>query len=180
MKNPLIHHFDARTGQYQGSGLAEPCQVNAGEFLLPAFATCIEPPATVPAGQAAFFDAELGVWALRPLGVEPPARPAPELSLPERLALLAASVDRHLNSQAQALGYASMQTAVSYADEDAVPQFQREGRGLRRWRSLVYAASYQLLAAFEAGERDEPSVAELIGQLPVFALPALEGPRNGA
>jgi hypothetical protein len=177
MNNALIYHFDSRTGQYLGSGQAEPCQLAPGEFLLPAFSTPVEPPApaTVPAGQAAFFDPVTSAWELRPLGVELPASPAPALSLPERQALLVAGVDLHLNGQAQALGYASIQTAVSYADEDAVPRFQHEGRALRRWRSLVYAACYQSLAAFEAGEIEEPTLAGLIERLPAFELPASEG-----
>lgn len=175
MNNSLIYHFDSRTGQYLGSGFAEPCQVNAGDILLPAFSTSVEPPAAVPAGHAAFFDPEAGAWELRQLGVEPPESPAPSLTLPERKAGLEAAVDLHLDGQAKAMGYLGILSAVSYADEDAVPKFQLEGRALRRWRSLVYARCYELLVAFETGEIEEPTVESLIATLPAFEMPALEG-----
>lgn len=179
MKNKLVYHFDSQTGQYLGSGFAEPCQVIAGEFLQPAFSTRLDPP-DVPAGHAAFFNVEADAWELRALtAVAPPISPASELTLPERKALLLAAVDLRLDSLAQAMGYTSMQTAVSYADEDAVPKFQEEGRALRRWRSLVYAACYELLAAFEAGEVDEPTVEALLDALPAFGMPAPEVAEEG-
>lgn len=171
MKTVLIYHFDGRTGQLLGSGLAEPCQVMPGAFLLPAFSTRAAPPVTTPAGHVAFFDPQTDAWELRPPGVEPPASPAPALTLKERKARLEAAVDLHLDSQARALGYSSIQTSVSYAEEKAVPKFQLEGRALRRWRSLVYARCYELLTAFEAGAIEEPTVKILIDALPAFEMP---------
>ena len=169
MKKLLIHHFDKLTFQYLGSGFAEPCQVKTGDFLMPAFSSAVELPPGVPAGHAAFFDAAADAWAVRPLVQESAADVLPAaLTLPERKALLLQAVDLHLEGQAQAMGYSSIQTAVSYAEEDAVPSFQAEGRALRRWRSLVYAACYQQLAAFEAAEIDEPTVESLIEALPAF------------
>ena len=38
-------------------------------------------------------------------------------------------------AKARELGYTNIFTAVTYADEAAVPQFQREGQALREWRS---------------------------------------------
>lgn len=177
MKNSLIYHFDSLTGQYLGSGFAEPCQVNVGEILLPAFSTSVAPPVTVPAGHAAFFDIDAEAWLVRELvPVAAPVVTVPvELTQAQREALLVAGVDLHLDGQAQALGYSSIQTAVSYADEDAVPKFQLEGKALRRWRSLVYAACYELLAAFEAGDIEEPTVETLIQALPAFEMPAIRG-----
>lgn len=170
-----IYHFDRATSQYLGAGQAEACQVEPGAYLVPAFATPKAPPASVPAGQAAFFDIDADDWAVRDLAPVALVETVPvELTLDQRKARLIAAVDLHLDSQAQALGYSSIQTAVSYADEDAVPKFQIEGRALRRWRSLVYAACYELLAAFDAGEIAEPTVSALIEELPKFEMPVAD------
>ena len=176
MNTHPIYHFDRDTRQYMGAGLAEACQVEPGAYLVPAFATLKAPPAAVPSGQAAFFDFGADDWLVRDLVPFVLMEGTPvELTLDQRKVLLVAGVDLHLDSQAQALGYSSIQTAVSYADEDAVEKFQLEGRALRRWRSLVYAACYELLAAFEAGDIEEPTGAALIEALPAFAMLAIRG-----
>lgn len=175
MKTIQIYHFDRDTRQGLGAGLAEACQVETGAYLVPAFATPQAPPAPIPSGKAAFFDVEADEWLVRDLESAPviPVELAPaELTLGQRKARLVFAVDLHLDGQAQALGYASIQTAVSYADEDAVPKFQIEGRALRRWRSLVYAACYERLAAFDASAIEEPTVETLIDALPAFEMPA--------
>lgn len=53
-----------------------------------------------------------------------------------------AAVQARLDQQAQEWGYDSIFTAVTYADEPSVPQFQTEGRVLRAWRSETWAACY--------------------------------------
>jgi hypothetical protein len=169
-----IYHFDRDTCQYLGAGQAGACQVEPGAYLVPAFATTKEP-GSVAAGQAAFFDIDADDWQVRDLAPVALVEVAPaELTLDQRKALLVAAVDLHLDGQAQALGYSSIQTAVSYGEEEVVPKFQLEGRALRRWRSLVYAACYELLAAFEAGDIAEPTVSALIDALPKFEMPAEE------
>lgn len=170
-----IYHFDRESSQYLGAGQAEACQVEPGAYLVPAFATPKAPPASVPAGQAAFFVVEADDWQVRAPALVAQVETMPvELTLDQRKALLVAAVDLHLDGQAQALGYSSIQTAVSYAEEDAVSKFQREGRALRRWRSLVYAACYELLAAFEVGDIHEPTASGLIEALPKFEMPVAE------
>lgn len=47
-----------------------------------------------------------------------------------------------LDTKAQSWGYDSIFTAVTYADEPAVEQFQLEGQALRTWRSQVWATCY--------------------------------------
>ncbi|WP_295537406.1 hypothetical protein [uncultured Pseudacidovorax sp.] len=86
----------------------------------------------------------------------------------ERRARLAAAVQQHLDDSAKALGYDDIRSAVTYADEPAVPKFQAEGRALRAWRSEVWAACYALLARWTAGEVAEPSAADVLAALPTF------------
>lgn len=113
------------------------------------------------------------IWTITP----PPPSPAPSPSpapvpADPDLTLIARHlelvVDDYIDGKARELGYASIVTAVSYADEPAVPKFQAEGRALRAWRSQVYAVAYQLLTEVQAGKRGVPSTKELIAQLPTF------------
>jgi hypothetical protein len=78
----------------------------------------------------------------------------------------------HLNAAAVAAGYDDISTAVSYAEEPAVPKFQNDGIAFRKWRSLVWAYAYEQLAKVLAGEREQPTVDEFLGELPVLELPA--------
>lgn len=94
---------------------------------------------------------------------EPTAPEPPEIPLQTRLEI---AVRIHLDEAARALGYDGMFSAVTYAEEPAVPRFQSEGRALRAWRSLVWAKCYEILAEVEAGTRQPPSEAELIAALP--------------
>lgn len=101
----------------------------------------------------------------------PPALPAgPELPVEARIAALRTAVQAHLDAPAQALGYDDIKTAITYADEPAVPRFQAEGRALRAWRSRVWDRCYGVLAQWEAGEIPEPSESELIQMLPALDL----------
>lgn len=88
-----------------------------------------------------------------------------------RLDTLALEVEKAavdlLNDKAKSMGYDSIETAVSYAGEDAVLQFQREGTQLRIWRSLVWAALYETMARVLSGEIPEPTLEEAIAMLPV-------------
>ncbi|WP_208508362.1 hypothetical protein [Variovorax paradoxus] len=93
-------------------------------------------------------------------------------SVESRKRALSAVVQRHLDEVAKGLGYDDMNSAVTYADEPAVRRFQDEGQALRAWRSLVWAACYDLLDRWSKGQLDEPNADELIASLPAFTAPA--------
>lgn len=82
------------------------------------------------------------------------------------------AVQNFINAAAVSAGYDSIASAVTYADEPAVPKFQAEGQALRAWRSLCWAYCYQALDDVQSGERPQPTVEELIDELPALALPA--------
>jgi hypothetical protein len=84
---------------------------------------------------------------------------------------LAEAVQTHLDSTAQQHGYDSIFTAVTYAEESAVPEFQAEGQAMRAWRSLVWAHCYQALADVQNQLRTIPTEAELVAELPTLVLP---------
>lgn len=94
------------------------------------------------------------------------------MSLEEVKALYERAVQRHMDGLAFAAGYDDIKTAVTYADEPAVAKFQQEGQAFRAWRSLCWAYCYEQLAAVEANQRPQPTVEELLGELPALLLPA--------
>ncbi|SEB99474.1 hypothetical protein SAMN05216205_1186 [Pseudomonas mohnii] len=82
------------------------------------------------------------------------------------------AIQARLNEAAIAARYDSIATAVSYAEEPAVPKFQNDGKAFRAWRSLVWAYAYEQLAAVKAGERTQPTVEDFLLELPELELPA--------
>lgn len=84
---------------------------------------------------------------------------------------LTTAVQDHLDAAAQAAGYDNIYTAVSYAEEPAVPKFQAEGRAFRAWRSLVWDAVNAIRTDVQAGLRPVPTAAELISELPPLSFP---------
>lgn len=100
--------------------------------------------------------------------LQDPPPPTPE----QILASIAAAVQAHMDAAAQAAGYDDVKSAVTYAEEPAVPKFQNEGRAFRAWRSRVWALCYQLLAEVQAGSRPPLTAEEVIAQLPALELPA--------
>lgn len=118
---------------------------------------------------AALFDAQsrgMRITAAAdgsPIAVAPSAPTALQLT-----ASLSAAVQAHIDATARSLGYDSIATAVTYADEPAVPKFEAEGRALRAWRSQVWAACIATLAAVTAGTEATPTAAQLIASLPAF------------
>lgn len=81
------------------------------------------------------------------------------------------AVQSKLDAAAQANGYDSISTAISYAEEPAVPKFENDGKAFRAWRSRVWAYAYEQLAAVKGGERTQPSVDEFLQELPALELP---------
>lgn len=89
----------------------------------------------------------------------PPPSPA------EVEAALKQAVQTMLDAKARALGYDSIFTAVTYADEPSVPKFQQEGIALRAWRSTVWAQCLSMLSNVDAGGA-VPTEAQLLAALP--------------
>lgn len=113
-----------------------------------------------------------GAWAklsARPAVPEP--EPSPEPSAAEISKLYENAVQAKLDGAAQAARYDSIATAVSYAEEPAVPKFQADGRAFRTWRSLVWAYAYEQLARVLAGEREQPTIEAFLLELPELVLP---------
>lgn len=77
-------------------------------------------------------------------------------------------IEELIDSTAKSMRYKHIESAVGYADEPAVPQYQREGKALRAWRSLVYKKAQDIVADVLAGNRPLPSVDQVLSELPKF------------
>lgn len=86
-------------------------------------------------------------------------------------AALTAAVQGYLDGKARELGYDSVFTACTYADEPLVPKFQAEGLAFRGWRSKVWASCESIMQSILDGARGVPTPAELIAELPAFVAP---------
>lgn len=93
----------------------------------------------------------------------------PEPTYAQIVAGLTAAIQAHLDETAHQFGYDDMKTAVTYADEPAVPKFQQEGQALRAWRSLVWEVAFAELALYQEGD-PIPTGEQLIEKLPPFIL----------
>ena len=96
----------------------------------------------------------------RPILQDPPP-PTPE----QIKSRLVARVQSWLDERARALGYDDIKSAVTYAEESAVPKFKQEGQAMRRLRSLAWARCYEILNEVQAGQRPIPTEAELIAEM---------------
>lgn len=169
---PTIYHYDPATLLFTGAGVPMECPVEAGTWLLPAFCTQVEPP-VAQEGHVARFDPEGQVWTVVPLFSAGEVLPFPLTSVAQALESLSQGVQAHLDGQAQSLGYDDILTAISYADEDAVPAFQAEGRALRAWRSQVWASYYELTQGLDEVQDvlHLPELEALVAQLPLYVPP---------
>jgi hypothetical protein len=76
-----------------------------------------------------------------------------------------------MDAKAHSLNYDDIKTAITYADEPAVPKFQAEGKAFRAWRSLVWDAAYKKLAELQATNSPIPKFSELLPLIPKLQLP---------
>jgi hypothetical protein len=95
-------------------------------------------------------------------GQQPPAAvPNPAAEEAE----LTAAVQQHLDEGARQKGYGSILAACSYAaSTDAT--FAAEAATAVAWRDAVWAYCYAQLARYQAGQRAQPTAAQLIAELP--------------
>ena len=98
--------------------------------------------------------------------VVPAPAPTAAAVIAATAAAMTAAVQAHMDTQARTHGYDTLLSAISYADEPAVPSYQADGQAFRAWRSLVWAKCHELLAQVQAGTRPLPSEAALISLLP--------------
>ena len=97
-----------------------------------------------------------------------PEKPIEEIQA-EAQKQLTDAVQRVLDNKAQELNYDDCLSVCSYIDT-GVAKFDAEGKAFRAWRSAVWAKGYEILAKVQAGERDIPTEAELLAELPELVI----------
>lgn len=99
--------------------------------------------------------------------IEPYVEPVPTNA--EKISAMTAVVQGVLNSEAKALGYDDIFTAVSYATSSD-PVFGPQGVAFRNWRDSVWNTAHGLLNTWQGGG-DEPTEQDVIAALPAFVQP---------
>lgn len=81
-----------------------------------------------------------------------------------------AAVEAHLNETAKAKLYRSGVSCASYVSS-TVPQWSAEATAFIAWRDQVWTYTYTQLTAVQAEQREQPTIAALIAELPEIAWP---------
>ncbi|MCX7779602.1 MAG: hypothetical protein N2491_01650 [Negativicutes bacterium] len=108
---------------------------------------------------------------IEPEPIPSPPEPTPEEQQAALMKAMTDAVQAHMDTKARAKGYDNLLSAVTYAEEPTVPKFQAEGVAFRAWRSAVWAYCYEQLDAVLSGQRETPTVEQLISELPPLVLP---------
>jgi hypothetical protein len=134
----------------------------------------------IPVGVVALDDATFfstineqdGIWKLvdgEVVKVDFPEPTADEVDA----ALLAAStaaVQSFLDAAPAERFYDGILSLCTYATS-TVAKFAAEGLAGVEWRDAVWSKAAEILAAVQAGEREAPSIDELLAELPAFVWP---------
>lgn len=82
-----------------------------------------------------------------------------------------AAVQAHVEATARARGYHDAATCASYIGS-TIPPWQADAEAFVAWRDAVWLYVYAQLAAVQAEQRAQPSIEELIAELPAIVWPA--------
>ena len=77
-------------------------------------------------------------------------------------------VQNWMDNIVQERNYDNVHTCVGTYLYSPVEKFRLEAEAVRDWVSYVWAKCYEILAQVEAGERDIPTLEEVIAELPVL------------
>ena len=77
-------------------------------------------------------------------------------------------VQNWMDSKVQERNYDNVHTCVGTYLYSPIEKFRLEAEAVRDWVSYVWAKCYEILAQVEAGERDIPTLEEVISELPIL------------
>jgi len=86
------------------------------------------------------------------------------------ITLFSTAVQDHLDNEARAHVYDGILSLCTYVSSPS-EKFSSEGMAGVSWRDACWSYTYQVLGAVKAGERTEPTVEELIAELPDMVWP---------
>lgn len=183
-----IYNYHRETGEFISATQARPNPEDAGQFLIPAFATQIRPPA-IKDKEAAVFNGS--VWQVMPdyrettywlpdgtentitaLNMPIPEdalleKPVRQSTLKEQIDALSISIDAFLDKTAQERGYTDTLFICSYGDTNN-EKFDIEAKIFKTWRSNVWAHFFAVCGEILSGKRQMPTEDELFEIMPVI------------
>jgi hypothetical protein len=82
-----------------------------------------------------------------------------------------AAIEAHVDATARAKAYGGTASLASYVNS-SVPAWAAEAAAFVAWRDAVWVYAYGEMAKVQAAQRTQPTVAELIAELPTITWPA--------
>lgn len=164
MSTRTAYHWHPESRVFVATSEQLESPLEPGVFYPPGDAT-FDPPPAVPAGQRAVRNAINTAWVLEPIPAPPAPTPPPEPTPEQQQAALDAAVQRRLDAQAIAWGYASLDRAATYA-ASTVAKWRTEAQALIAWRDATWQAAYTVQQAVLANARPIPTEAQLMAELP--------------
>ena len=82
----------------------------------------------------------------------------------------AEAIQEHVDATARAKGYADGVALAGYSTS-TIPAWAAEAQTFIGWRDQVWLYAYTELAKVQGGQREVPTIAELIGELPTINWP---------
>lgn len=149
-----------------GTCYADESPLEPGVWMIPGGCVDLAPPG-IPAGKLCRWDS--GAWVLEDIPAPPVERAIEQMPAGDPELEAKATVQAFMDQTAKSNGYENLISAISYADEEAVPSFQQDGKDFRAWRSLVWQYVYAELALWHDEPERASSLLELLQDLP--ALP---------
>lgn len=89
---------------------------------------------------------------------------------PVTLADYVAAIEAHIEATASAKAYSGAVSLAIYVNS-TVPQWAAEAAAFVAWRDGVWSYAYAEMAKVQAGTRSQPTVAELVAELPSIGWP---------
>lgn len=80
------------------------------------------------------------------------------------------AIQAHVDEAARSKLFRDGVTLASYTTSTN-PQWASEAQAFVAWRDAVWAYAYQELARVQGGERTQPSIAEIVAELPLISWP---------
>lgn len=77
-------------------------------------------------------------------------------------------VQNWMDSKVHERNYDNVHTCVGTYLYSPIEKFRLEAEAVRDWVSYVWSTCYEILAQVEAGERDIPTLEEVISELPIL------------
>ena len=119
------------------------------------------------------YDVVQELWRYDPIGntfLEPLPTAEPTLSHEEILKAMQDAIQSHMDTKARERNYDGILSLCTYA-ASTNPKFAAEGQAGVEWRDACWAKGYEIMDDVLAGNREIPSVEELLAEMPVLVWP---------